>query len=80
MHPVRNALIALAAPIAASFAAGQSAVWPLPATTPAEAGFSAERLGRLRATLDRTVDDGRYSGYVLLLARDGKLVDWSAHG
>jgi CubicO group peptidase (beta-lactamase class C family) len=80
MHPVRNALIAFAAPIAATLAAGQSAAWPLPATTPAEAGFSAERLGRLHATLDRTIDEGKYAGYVLLLARDGKIVDWSAHG
>jgi len=80
MNLVRNALLALVAPIAVTLAAGQSAEWPLPTTTPAEAGFSAERLGRLRATLDRTVDEGKYAGYVLLLARDGKLVDWSAHG
>ena len=53
---------------------------PLPQTTPAEAGFSAERLERLHSTLDRTVDDGSHAGYILLLARDGKIVDWRAHG
>ena len=53
---------------------------PLPQATPAEAGFSAERLERLHGTLDRTVDDGSHAGYILLLARDGKIVDWYAHG
>jgi CubicO group peptidase (beta-lactamase class C family) len=53
---------------------------PLPITTPADAGFSSERLARLHQTLDQAVDAGRYSGYVVLLARDGKLVDQHAHG
>ena len=53
---------------------------PLPQTTPAEAGFSAARLEHLHQTLDRTVDNGSHAGYILLLARDGKIVDWRAHG
>lgn len=54
--------------------------WPLPATTPAAAGVSAPRLEALHASLDRFVDRGAYAGYVVLLARDGKIVDWHAHG
>lgn len=53
---------------------------PLPAITPAEAGFAPDRIERLHRTLDGTVDAGHYAGYVLLLARDGRLVDWHAHG
>jgi len=54
--------------------------WPLPATTPAAEGFSSERLDRLHQNLARLVDEGKYSGFVTLLARDGKIVDWRAHG
>ncbi len=53
---------------------------PLPAIAPAAAGVSGERLARLHQTLDRTVDDGSHAGYILLLARDGQIVDWRAHG
>lgn len=54
--------------------------WPLPATTPAAAGFSAERLDTLHRNLRATVDAGNYSGYVLVLARDGEILDFRAHG
>jgi CubicO group peptidase (beta-lactamase class C family) len=54
--------------------------WPLPTCTPEAAGFSAGGLDRLHRALDRTVDDGSHAGYVLLLARDGRIVDWRAHG
>ena len=54
--------------------------WPLPATTPVAAGFSPERLDLLHRNLGAEVDAGRYSGYILLLARDGRIVDWRAHG
>lgn len=53
---------------------------PLPVVAPAAAGFSPERLDTLHRTLGAEVDAGRYSGYVLLLARDGRIVDWRAHG
>jgi CubicO group peptidase (beta-lactamase class C family) len=57
-----------------------AAAWPLPSVEPEAAGFSAARLERLRALLDRTVEEGVRSGYVALLARDGQVVDWWAHG
>jgi CubicO group peptidase (beta-lactamase class C family) len=54
--------------------------WPLPATMPAAAGFSADRLALFHRTLDRYVESGKYSGYITLLARDGRLVDAHANG
>lgn len=60
--------------------AGAPAPTPLPAVAPAAAGFSPERLGVLHRRLASDVDAGKYSGYIVLLARDGKIVDWRAHG
>lgn len=53
---------------------------PLPNATPKAAGFSPQRLETLHRAMDRDVDAGRYSGYISLLARDGRIVDWRAHG
>ncbi|MBA4137829.1 MAG: serine hydrolase, partial [Opitutus sp.] len=64
------ALASLAAPAAS----------PLPMIAPIEAGFSAKRLEVLHRRLAQEVDAGRYSGYITLLARDGQIVDWRAHG
>lgn len=61
-------------------ARAHAADWPLPATTPAATGFSADRLDTLHRNLAALVDTGKYAGYVVLLARDGKIVDWRAHG
>jgi CubicO group peptidase (beta-lactamase class C family) len=54
--------------------------WPLPSTTPAAAGISAERLDLMHRNLGQMVDQRKYSGYVFLLARDGKVADWRAYG
>jgi Beta-lactamase class C and other penicillin binding proteins len=55
--------------------------WPLPtADEPAAAGFSRERLDTLHRNLRDVVDAGKYSGYILALARDGEIVDFRAHG
>lgn len=53
---------------------------PLPVASPDTAGVSTERLDTLHRNLRQAVDHGKYSGYILLLARDGELVDWRAHG
>src|SRR6478736_1511775 len=58
----------------------RAADWPLPAITPAAAGFSAARLETMHQSLGQLVDAGTYSGYVVLLAREGKVVDWHAYG
>lgn len=34
----------------------------------------------MHARLREAVDAGKYSGYVVLLARDGQIADWRAHG
>jgi len=70
-------LFALAAALGASLSAAN---WPLPTTSPLYAGFAQERLDTLHRTLDAIVDEGKYSGYVMLLAREGRIVDWYAHG
>lgn len=53
---------------------------PLPRVNPEEAGYSQAGIERMHRVLDKFVDDGSYAGYIVLLARDGKLVDWHAHG
>jgi CubicO group peptidase (beta-lactamase class C family) len=64
----------------AALAVGAEPAWPLPPITPAAAGISAERLDLMHRNLGQVVDQGKYSGYVFLLARDGKIADWRAHG
>jgi CubicO group peptidase (beta-lactamase class C family) len=54
--------------------------WPLPAVTPRTAGFSDEKLETLHRNLRQNIDAGKYSGYIMLLARDGRVVDWRAYG
>jgi CubicO group peptidase (beta-lactamase class C family) len=47
---------------------------------PASAGFSAERLKRVDALVERMMKAGEITGAVTLIARDGKLVHLQAHG
>jgi CubicO group peptidase (beta-lactamase class C family) len=47
---------------------------------PATSAISAERLGRLRAELQRYVDEGRLAGAVVRIQQDGKLVFSEAVG
>lgn len=54
--------------------------WPLPVATPASEGISADRLEVAHKALDRWVDEGRNAGYVAFFARNGRTVDWYAHG
>jgi CubicO group peptidase (beta-lactamase class C family) len=43
------------------------------ATSPEEVGLSSERLERIASAIQRTVDEGRISGGVTLVARHGKI-------
>lgn len=61
------------------FARAQDA-GPLPTADPGALGFSSERLDKMHANLRRVVNEGRASGYVALLAREGKILDWRAYG
>ena len=47
---------------------------------PEDAGFSAERLARVREAVKRHLDAGSPSGAVTLVARRGKIVHFEAHG
>jgi CubicO group peptidase (beta-lactamase class C family) len=53
---------------------------PLPATTPAAVGMSAERLARIRPVLQRYVDDAQVAGALALVVRDGKVVALDSAG
>lgn len=53
---------------------------PLPVSTPAKEGMSAERLGRLHAYFDEVARSGRPPGAVSMVVRNGKIVDWRAYG
>ena len=72
-------LVSLALSAAALQAPAEPA-WPLPPTTPAAEGISAERLDLMHGNLRQVVDQGKFSGYVFMLARDGKIADWRAYG
>ena len=47
---------------------------------PAEVGLDAERLGRIDGTFERYVDDGKLAGYLVTVARHGKLAHVSSYG
>jgi CubicO group peptidase (beta-lactamase class C family) len=51
-----------------------------PAVTPESVGLSSERLARLHAGMQQYVDQGRVSGIVTYVARNGRLVDLAAFG
>jgi hypothetical protein len=67
----RNWFLVLA--LAAQAALAQAAA-PLPEFTPEEVGLSSARLGRMDATMQRAIDSGKLPGGVVLIARDGQLV------
>jgi CubicO group peptidase (beta-lactamase class C family) len=47
---------------------------------PEEVGFSSTRLNRIRAFMQRYVDEGQLAGIVSLVARRGSIVFWDAYG
>ena len=71
--------------VASTLVAVAIALLPLGASTlvvgkPEEAGFSPERLARVREAVKRHLDAGSPSGAVTLVARRGKIVHLEAHG
>ena len=58
----------------------QSAGKGITVTRPAEVGFSAERLARIRAGMQRYIDRGQVPGVVTLVARRGRVVHFEAQG
>jgi CubicO group peptidase (beta-lactamase class C family) len=51
-----------------------------PTATPEEVGLSSERLERIARAIQKSVDDGRISGGVSLMARHGKIAYFQAVG
>jgi CubicO group peptidase (beta-lactamase class C family) len=52
----------------------------LAVSKPESVGFSSERLERLHALMQQTVDAKQISGAVTVLARHGKIIDYRAYG
>ncbi len=61
-------------------AAATAPIGPRATASPEEVGMSSERLGRIAATIQRSVDEGRIAGGVALVARHGKVVYLQAVG
>jgi CubicO group peptidase (beta-lactamase class C family) len=76
-HACTTTLLAL---LALPALAKQPASTPLPTAAPAEVGMSAERLQRIDRLLRESTDDRGYLGGVVLVARDGRIVDFEAYG
>jgi CubicO group peptidase (beta-lactamase class C family) len=53
---------------------------PLPRAAPESLGFSAERLGRIRTTLEADIARGQLPGAVIAIARRGQLAYYEAFG
>src|SRR5262245_11509825 len=73
----RSLVLALSA-----FSLGAPALRPeaLAAVTPESVGLSSERLQRLGAAMQRYVDEGRISGVVVYVARNGRVAFLEAFG
>ncbi len=52
----------------------------LPTSSPQSQGLAPERVERLHAFLAQEIEAKHYSGAALLLARNGRVVDWRAFG
>ena len=52
----------------------------LAVSKPESVGFSSERLERLHALMQQTVDQKQIAGIVTILARHGKVIDYRAYG
>src|ERR1035437_8553823 len=64
-----------------SFGQKPASATPGPAVVkPETVGFSSERLERLHALMQQEVDQKQISGFVTILARHGKVVDYRAGG
>ena len=83
------ALVALSLALAATTLAAQQApaapaaarhTLDMTVVAPETVGFSAQRLDRLHALMQKAVDGKEVSGVVTILARHGKVVDYRTYG
>jgi len=54
--------------------------WPLPEATPASCRVSPTGLDRMHAVTARSVERGEHAGFITVLARNGRIVDWQTCG
>ena len=74
---IRASLVAL---VGVAFTLPVFAAGSVPNGKPEDAGFSGERLGRIREAVQRHIDSGNVPGAVTLVARRGRVVHFEAHG
>lgn len=74
LHRIVGALVTTLALI------GAAGAGDLPTAAPADLGFSAERLERIKPVIQREIDKGQYPGAVMLIARQGKIVYFESVG
>lgn len=74
------ALLAACAPQGADSTSGAGTFAGLPRVTPESAGMSSERLDRIRPAFESYVTDGKLSGVITVVARDGQVVHFEASG
>jgi CubicO group peptidase (beta-lactamase class C family) len=53
---------------------------PLPVSTPAQGGFSSERLERLHHVFEAATNANTPPGAITMIVRNGRIVDWRAYG
>jgi CubicO group peptidase (beta-lactamase class C family) len=53
---------------------------PLPLSSPEREGLSAERLKRMHSALDELTKQGKRSGAISMVVRNGKIADWQTFG
>lgn len=74
------ALLAACAPQDTGSADAAGTFAGLPRVTPESAGMSSERLDRIRPAFESYVTDGKLSGVITVVARDGQVVHFEASG
>ncbi len=79
MIPRHQALARLALAVLLAYACSTLAR-DLPTTKPENVGLSAERLNRIAEIFNAKVREGEIPGYVALVARNGKIAYFEAHG
>jgi len=84
---VRVAIVCAALLFRVSYAAPQQHAQPpslptldLTVVKPESVGFSSERLERLHALMQESVDQKKVAGIVTILARHGKVIDYQTYG
>lgn len=73
-------LVAALFGVVALVAAGLASAQTLPQVAPEQAGFSTERLARIKQTLRDDIEAGALPGAVVLIAREGKIVYFESLG